>query len=68
MQEWLNRLRDVDLRGSLRPQLFDWHTSIKPKQQFMYIVDYYNISEGKLARSIIEENNNLTINTTLVSS
>jgi hypothetical protein len=38
---------------------------IKPKQQFQYIVDYYNKSEWKLARNIIEENNtNLTVNTT----
>jgi len=38
---------------------------IKRKQQFLYIVDYYNKSEWELARSIIEENNtNPTINTT----
>jgi len=38
---------------------------VKPKQQFLYIVDDYNKSEWKLARSIIEENNtNPTINTT----
>jgi hypothetical protein len=39
---------------------------IKPNQQFLYIIDYYNKSECKLAKSIIEENNtNLTINTTI---